>query len=161
MDYSKVIRFLVKERKGFDALVVLNQMKVYGIKPDIVCYTTLLKGDFGKADGVFNELLVFGLVPDVCIYTVCVYGLCKQNSVEAGLTGEGEIMEACVLSEKTLDNLNCPRCEIFYEDCDLESLLLSFGSVLNFTETILAGLTHPVNCWNSGLELVNGESTMN
>ena len=24
-------------------------------------------------------------------------------------------MEACVLSEKTLDNLNCPRCEIFYE----------------------------------------------
>ncbi|KAF3963928.1 hypothetical protein CMV_011733 [Castanea mollissima] len=67
--------FLVKERKGFDAQVVLNQMKVYGIKSDIVCYTMVLKGDFGKADGVFDELLVFGLVPDVCTYNVCVYGL--------------------------------------------------------------------------------------
>ena len=32
-----------------------------------------------------------------------------------GLIGEGEIMEACVLSEKMLDNLNYPRSEIFYE----------------------------------------------
>ena len=73
MDYSNVIRFLVNERKGFDALVVLNQMKVHGIKPDIVCYTMVLKGDFGKADGVFDELLVLGLVPDVCTYNVCLW----------------------------------------------------------------------------------------
>jgi hypothetical protein len=39
--YSNVIRFLVKKRKGFDALGVL---KVYGIKPEIVCYTMVLNG---------------------------------------------------------------------------------------------------------------------
>ena len=93
MDYSNFIRFFVKERKGFDALVVLNQMKVYGIKPNIVCYAMLLKGDFGKVDGVFDELLVFGLVPDVCTYNVCIYGLCKQNSVEAGIKMIGSIEE--------------------------------------------------------------------
>ena len=43
----------------------------------------------------------------------------------------------------------------------LMGIVLSFGSILNFTETISAGLTHPVNCWNSSLELVNGESNMN
>ena len=78
MDYSNVIRFLVKERKGFDALVVLNQMKVHGIKLDIVCYTMVLRGvivegDFGKADELFDELLVLGLVPDVCTYNVCLW----------------------------------------------------------------------------------------
>ena len=48
-------------------------MKVHGIKPDIVCYTMVLKGDFGKADEVFDELLVLGLVPDVCTYNVCLW----------------------------------------------------------------------------------------
>ncbi|XP_030970079.1 pentatricopeptide repeat-containing protein At2g38420, mitochondrial-like [Quercus lobata] len=69
---------------------VLNQMKVDGIKPDIVCYTMAFKGaiveeDFGKADDTFDELLVLGLVPDVCTYNVYIYGLCKQNSMEAGI----------------------------------------------------------------------------
>ena len=61
MDYSNVIKLLVKERKGFDAMEVLNQMRINGIKPDIVCYTMVLKGvivegDFGKADELFDEL---------------------------------------------------------------------------------------------------------
>ncbi|KAF3448011.1 hypothetical protein FNV43_RR08719 [Rhamnella rubrinervis] len=90
MDYSDVIRFLVKEGRGLDALDALCQMKVEGIKPDIVCYTMVLhgiiaKGDYGKADELFDELLVLGLVPDVYTYNVYINGLCKQNNVEAGL----------------------------------------------------------------------------
>ncbi|KAL4606404.1 hypothetical protein ACB092_09G100000 [Castanea dentata] len=98
MDYSNVIKLLVKERKGFDAMEVLNQMRINGIKPDIVCYTTVLKGvivegDFGKADELFDELLVLGLVPDVYTYNVHIYGLCKQNSVEAGIKMIGSMEE--------------------------------------------------------------------
>ena len=36
MDYSDVIRFLVKEVRGLDALDVLRQKNVEGINPDIV-----------------------------------------------------------------------------------------------------------------------------
>ncbi|XP_050383524.1 pentatricopeptide repeat-containing protein At2g38420, mitochondrial [Argentina anserina] len=90
MDYSNVIRFLVKQGKGLDALGVLGKMKVEGMKPDIVCYTMVLygvieNGDYKNADKVFDELLVLGLVPDVYTYNVYINGLCKQNNVEAGI----------------------------------------------------------------------------
>lgn len=90
MDYSNVIRFLVKQGRGLDALNVLGKMKVEGMKPDIVCYTMVLHGViahgyYKNADKVFDELLVLGLVPDVYTYNVYVNGLCKQNNVGAGL----------------------------------------------------------------------------
>ncbi|XP_024187024.1 pentatricopeptide repeat-containing protein At2g38420, mitochondrial [Rosa chinensis] len=90
MDYSNVIRLLVKQGKGLDALRVLGKMKVEGMKPDVVCYTMVLHGviadgDYRNADKVFDELLVLGLVPDVCTYNVYINGLCKQNNVEAGI----------------------------------------------------------------------------
>ncbi|KAJ9185446.1 hypothetical protein P3X46_005084 [Hevea brasiliensis] len=90
VDYTNVIRFLVREGKGADALGVLNQMKSDGIKPDIVCYNMVLNGViasgfYSKADELFDELLVFGLVPDVYIYNVYIDALCKQNKVEEGI----------------------------------------------------------------------------
>ncbi|KAH7513088.1 hypothetical protein FEM48_Zijuj12G0159400 [Ziziphus jujuba var. spinosa] len=90
MDYSNVIRFLVKEGRGLDALDVLCRMKMEGTKPDIVCYTLILhgiiaEGEYEGADELFDELLLLGLVPDVYTYNVYVNGLCKQNNVEAGL----------------------------------------------------------------------------
>ncbi|KAM1801714.1 hypothetical protein FF1_033046 [Malus domestica] len=90
MDYSNVIRVMVKQGRGLDALNVLVKMKEEGIKPDIVCYTMVLhgfiaEGDFKKADQVFDELLVLGLVPDVYTYNVYISGLCKQNKVQSGL----------------------------------------------------------------------------
>lgn len=90
IDYSNLIRFLVKKGKGVEALDILNTMKVEGIKPDIVCYTMVLhgvitEGHYERADEVFDELLVLGLIPDVYTYNVYIYGLCKQNNVEAGI----------------------------------------------------------------------------
>lgn len=90
MDYSNVIRFLVKERRGLDALDVLVEMKESGIKPDIVCYTMVLHGiilvgEYERADELFDEMLVLGLVPDVYTYNVYINGLCNQNKVEAGI----------------------------------------------------------------------------
>ncbi|CAK7343662.1 unnamed protein product [Dovyalis caffra] len=90
MDYSNVIRFLVKGKMGVDALHVLNQMKLDRIKPDIFCYTMVLHGmiedgEYLKADELFDELLLFGLVPDVYTYNVYINGLCEQNNVEAGV----------------------------------------------------------------------------
>jgi len=73
MDYTNMIRFLVKEGKGMDALDILNQQKKDGIKPDIVCYTMVLsgivaEGEYVKLEELFDEILVFGLVPDVYVY---------------------------------------------------------------------------------------------
>lgn len=42
MDSTDMIRFLVKEGRGMDALYVLNRMKEDGIKPSIVCYIIVL-----------------------------------------------------------------------------------------------------------------------
>ncbi|GMN40493.1 hypothetical protein TIFTF001_009721 [Ficus carica] len=89
-DYSKVIRILVKERRGLEALGVLGQMKADGMKPDVVCYTMVLdgivaEGDYGKADEVFDELLLLGLVPNVYTYNAYINGLCKRNDVDGGV----------------------------------------------------------------------------
>ncbi|XP_043704946.1 pentatricopeptide repeat-containing protein At2g38420, mitochondrial [Telopea speciosissima] len=88
-DFVNVIKVLVKDGRGMDALDVLDQMKSDGIKPDIVCYTMVLDGiisagDFQKADDLFDEILVMGLVPDLYSFNVYINGLCKQNNVEAG-----------------------------------------------------------------------------
>ncbi|KAK7374023.1 hypothetical protein VNO80_07446 [Phaseolus coccineus] len=90
MDYTNMIRFLVKEGKGMDALDILNQQKKDGIKPDVVCYTMVLsgivaEGEYVKLEELFDEILVFGLVPDVYTYNVYINGLCKQNNVEEAL----------------------------------------------------------------------------
>ncbi|XP_061355185.1 pentatricopeptide repeat-containing protein At2g38420, mitochondrial-like [Gastrolobium bilobum] len=90
MDYTNVIRFLVKEGRGMDALDILKQMKEDGIKPDIVCYTIVLsgivaEGDYVKLDELFDEMLVLGLIPDVYTYNVYINGLCKQNKVDEAL----------------------------------------------------------------------------
>ncbi|KAG2404563.1 Pentatricopeptide repeat-containing protein [Vigna angularis] len=86
-DYTNMIRFLVKEGKGMDALDVLNQQKQDGIKPDVVHYTMVLsglvaEGEYVKLDQLFDEILVFGVVPDVYTYNVYINGLCKQNNID-------------------------------------------------------------------------------
>lgn len=90
MDCTNMIRFLVKEGRGVDALDILNQLKEDGIKPDIVCYTIVLsgivaEGDYEKLDELFDEMLVLGLIPDVYTYNVYINGLCKQNNVDEAL----------------------------------------------------------------------------
>ncbi|KAI3414494.1 uncharacterized protein J3R85_016243 [Psidium guajava] len=90
VDYTNVMKYLVKGRRGNDALDVLNQMKVDGIKPDTICYTMVLSGiiaeeDYEKAEELFDEMLVLGLVPDVYTYNVYIDGLCKQNNLEAAV----------------------------------------------------------------------------
>jgi len=90
MDCTNMIRFLVKEGKGNDALEILNQLKEDGIKPDIVCYTIVLsgivkEGDYVKLDELFDEILVLGLVPDVYTYNVYINGLCKQSNFDEAL----------------------------------------------------------------------------
>ncbi|KAI3473108.1 hypothetical protein Pfo_030400 [Paulownia fortunei] len=89
-DLCNVIRFLVKKGKGMDALALLKQIKMNGLKPDIMCYNLVLDGliynsDFLRAEKVFDELLVLGLVPDIYTYNVYINGLCMQKKVEDGI----------------------------------------------------------------------------
>ncbi|KAL3633356.1 hypothetical protein CASFOL_022883 [Castilleja foliolosa] len=89
-DFCNVIRFLVKKEKCTDALGLLKQMKVNGIKPDIMCYNLVLDGlihvkDFLSADRVFDELLVLGLIPDNYTYSVYISGLIMQKKVDDGI----------------------------------------------------------------------------
>ncbi|KAL2332286.1 hypothetical protein Fmac_019867 [Flemingia macrophylla] len=90
MDYTNMIRFLVKEGRGMAALGIMNQQKEDGFKPDVVCYTMVLsgivaEGEYGKLEELFDEMLVLGLIPDVYTYNVYVNGLCKQNNVNEAL----------------------------------------------------------------------------
>lgn len=118
IDYSNLIRFLVKEGKGRDALGILNQMKEDGIKPDIVCYTMVLsgviaEGDYVKADELFDQLLVLGLVPDVYTYNVYINGLCKQNNVEEALKIVASMEElGCKTNVVTYNTLLAALCKV-------------------------------------------------
>ncbi|KAK1351545.1 Pentatricopeptide repeat-containing protein, mitochondrial [Heracleum sosnowskyi] len=108
LDWCKVIRFLVKNGKGRDALDVLNQMKVDGIKPDVVCYTMVLdgvieEGDYARADELFDEMLVLGVVPDMWTYNVYLCGLFKQKHIDAGMD-----MLACI------ENVGCKPDVVTY-----------------------------------------------
>ncbi|PIN01900.1 hypothetical protein CDL12_25585 [Handroanthus impetiginosus] len=89
-DFCNVIRCLVKDGKGKDALELLKQMRMSGIMPDIICYNLVLEGlindrDFLRADKVFDELLVLGLVPDICTYNVYISSLCTQKKLDDGI----------------------------------------------------------------------------
>ncbi|RZB52981.1 Pentatricopeptide repeat-containing protein, mitochondrial [Glycine soja] len=90
MDYTNMIRFLVKEGRGMDSFHILNQQKQDGINPDIVSYTMVLSGIVAEGEYVmlgelFDEMLVIGLIPDVYTYNVYINGLCKQNKVDKAL----------------------------------------------------------------------------
>ncbi|KAL9315240.1 hypothetical protein ACSQ67_016241 [Phaseolus vulgaris] len=170
MDYTNMIRFLVKEGKGMDALDILNQQKKDGIKPDIVCYTMVLsgivaEGEYVKLEELFDEILVFGLVPDVYVY--------KWIMLD-GLVGKGETGEACFLLEEMLEKCFFPRSSTFdhiiFQMCQKgliaeaieltkkivgksfvpgarawEALLLKSGSKLGFSKTSFSGLLGQIN----------------
>lgn len=106
VDYTNVIRYLVKNRRGKDALDVLNKMKTDGIKPSTVCYTFVLHGhiedkDYERAEKVFDELLVFGLVPNIYTYNLHISGLCKQNRFEEAISMMGFMEELCCIPNET------------------------------------------------------------
>ncbi|KAK6118221.1 hypothetical protein DH2020_048007 [Rehmannia glutinosa] len=89
-DLCNVIRFLVKKGKVMESLELLKQMKMNGVKPDIMCYNLVLDGlihnrDFSRADKVFDELLVLGLAPDIYTYNVYISGLFMQKKVDDGI----------------------------------------------------------------------------
>ncbi|KAK4418870.1 Pentatricopeptide repeat-containing protein, mitochondrial [Sesamum alatum] len=89
-DLCNVIRFLVNKEKVEDALGLLKQMKMNGLRPDILCYNLVLDGlifqrDFLRADKVFDELLVLGLIPNIHTYNVYINGLCMQKKVGDGI----------------------------------------------------------------------------
>ncbi|KAL9250417.1 Pentatricopeptide repeat-containing protein [Drosera capensis] len=88
-DFGNVIRFLVKQGKGIDALRVLGEMKKEVLKPDIACYNMVLRGlveggHFARAEELFDEFLLIGFIPNIHTYNVYIAGLCKQKNVEAG-----------------------------------------------------------------------------
>lgn len=88
-DFSNVIRFLVKQGKGIDALRVLGEMKKEVLQPDIACYNMVLRGlveggHFVRAEELFDEILLIGLIPNIHTYNVYIAGLCKKKNVEAG-----------------------------------------------------------------------------
>lgn len=109
VDYTNVIKYLVKIRRGKDALNALNMMKADGIKPGIICYTSVLGGfieeeDYERAEKVFDELLVLGLVPNIYTYNLYITGLCKQNRFEESISLMGFMEELhCMPNETTYE----------------------------------------------------------
>lgn len=116
-DFFNVIRFLVKKGKGMDALELLKQMKMIGVKPDIMCYNMVLDGlicnkDFLIADKVFDELLVLGLAPHIYTYNVYISGLCMQEKVEDGINMLGSMKDlGCAPDLSTYSTILSALCE--------------------------------------------------
>ncbi|XP_073157328.1 pentatricopeptide repeat-containing protein At2g38420, mitochondrial [Henckelia pumila] len=98
VDFSILIRVLVKRGKIVDALGVFKQMKKSRLRPDIMCYNLILSGlifewDFSRADKVFDELLLVGLIPDIHTYNLYINCLCTQNKIEDGIKMLGSMEE--------------------------------------------------------------------
>ncbi|KAL8497129.1 hypothetical protein ACS0TY_020709 [Phlomoides rotata] len=100
-----------------EALRLLKQMKMYRVKPDIMCYNLVLEAliqekDFSNADNLFDELLVLGLVPDIHTYNVYVNGLCMQDKVEGGIELMGSMKElGCLPDSNTFNTILRSLCE--------------------------------------------------
>ncbi|XP_073063044.1 pentatricopeptide repeat-containing protein At2g38420, mitochondrial [Primulina eburnea] len=117
VDFSNLIRVLVRRGKGIDALGVLKQMKTNRIRPDIMCYNLILYGliverDFLRADKVFDELLLKGLIPDIHTYNLFISCLCLQNKIEDGIKMLGSMGElGCAPNLSTYTTVLKALCE--------------------------------------------------
>lgn len=152
LDWCNVIRLLVKKGKGMDALDVLNQMKVDGIKPDVFCYTMALdgvirEGYYTKADELFDEMLVLGVVPDIYTYNVYLNGLCKQKNVDAGIEMLAHIEEVrCrpdLITYNTILGALCESGEL-RKAKEVVKLMESKGVQHNLQtyDIVIAGMVH-------------------
>ncbi|WCJ25833.1 Tetratricopeptide repeat (TPR)-like superfamily protein [Euphorbia peplus] len=84
-----------------EALVVLRKMKGFGIWPDSVVYSYVIrlfceKGDLGMAEKLMAEMGLVDLYPDVVTYVSMIKGFCEVGRVE----------EACGLL-KEMGNNGC------------------------------------------------------
>ncbi|GFY95754.1 hypothetical protein Acr_11g0000600 [Actinidia rufa] len=87
---AQITEVLGEEWERHGCLDALEQMKIDGIKPNVVCYTLVSdgvveEGKFEIVDKLFDKMLVLGLVPNIHTCNVYINGLCKQNKLEEGV----------------------------------------------------------------------------
>jgi pentatricopeptide repeat protein len=170
--YNVYIFGMCKQNNVEAGIKMIASMEELGCKPNVITYNTIMDalckvGKLSRMRELVKDMGWKGVEFNLRTYRIML----------EGFVGKGEIIEACALSEEMLEKCFCPRCaafdEIIFGLCQKglvckavelikkmigknvvpgpmawEALLLSAGSKLSFSETILTGL-------------VNGEPNVN
>lgn len=85
-----VIRLFCEKGKMDEALVLIEEMSLIDLYPDMVIFFTMVKGicDLGRiqdANRLFKIVNQQGLPPNVVAYSALLDGVCKVGDLERGL----------------------------------------------------------------------------
>ncbi|KAK7851733.1 pentatricopeptide repeat-containing protein [Quercus suber] len=179
--YTVALKGVIVEGDFGKADEVFDELLVLGLASDVYTYNVYVYGLYEqnsveagiKMIGSMEEL---GCKPNMITCNTILDALCKagelsrmrelvRNMIDKGvefnfrtyrIVLKGLVCKAMELMQKIIEKNVAPGAMAW------EALLLSSGSKLSFSVTILAGykLTQ-LDYWNSSLELVNGEPTSN
>ncbi|GAB4846633.1 hypothetical protein Ancab_025639 [Ancistrocladus abbreviatus] len=89
--YSSLLRTLTKCGRGSDAMVIVEEMLLSGIHPDIQTFSGLMhhfasKGDFRTVQRLFTMVRQCGVHPDAYMYKILIHAYCKSERAALALT---------------------------------------------------------------------------
>ncbi|PQQ20078.1 pentatricopeptide repeat-containing protein [Prunus yedoensis var. nudiflora] len=89
--FSSVLDALCKEGKTAEALNLVEEMFLRGVKPNVVTYNSLINSlchsaQWKEATRLFNRMLDEGIAPDVVTFTTVIHALCKERRTEEALS---------------------------------------------------------------------------
>ncbi|KAG6478276.1 pentatricopeptide repeat-containing protein At5g66631-like [Zingiber officinale] len=88
---SSLLRTMVKCRRGYDALDLMEEMMAEGVFPDVQTFSGLIQyfagaGDLRSVHKLFGMVRQCGLEPDAHMYTILIQAYCKQERAALALT---------------------------------------------------------------------------
>ncbi|XP_010912296.1 uncharacterized protein [Elaeis guineensis] len=86
-NYNRLADELCSQRKPFEAVSLLSDMKARGRLPDVVTYTTLINGfsragELDEARRLFDKMLKGGILPNSLTYSVLIKGVLRKRRVD-------------------------------------------------------------------------------
>ncbi|XP_072995937.1 pentatricopeptide repeat-containing protein At5g66631 [Typha latifolia] len=88
--YSSLLRTMIKCRRGYEAMELLEDMLLQGVLPDVQTFSGLMQyfasiGDLKSVHKLFGMVRQCGLEPDAYMYRVLIRAYCKQERAALAL----------------------------------------------------------------------------